>query len=182
MTSFYSEEELKTIGLKKYGVRVLISRKASIYSPQNIEIGNNVRIDDYCILSGKIIIGNNIHISAYSALYGANGIQLEDFTGISPRSTIYSAMDDFSGEYLIGPIHPSDLTNVTGGKVLVKKYSQIGCNCVIFPNLTIKQGVAVGAMSLVNSDLEEWGIYVGIPAKRIRERSRALIHLLQNIR
>ena len=30
---------------------------------------------------------------------------LEDYVGISPRTTIYSAMDDFSGDYLVGPIH-----------------------------------------------------------------------------
>lgn len=84
MTSFYSEEELKSLGLKSYGKNVLISRKVSIYGAENISIGNNVRIDDYCILSGEIIMGSNIHISAYVALYGAKGIEMQDYTGISP--------------------------------------------------------------------------------------------------
>ena len=64
MTSFYSEEELKSLGLKHYGKNVLISRKCSIYSAESISIGNHVRIDDFCILSGEITIGDYCHISA----------------------------------------------------------------------------------------------------------------------
>lgn len=173
-TSFYTEQELNEIGFKSIGANVKISRKASFYGVSEIEIGNNVRIDDFCILSGRITLGNNIHISAYVALYGTFGIVLEDYSGISPRSTIYSAMDDFSGDYLIGPVHPEGTTNVTGGKVTLEKYVQIGCNCVVFPNLSIKEGTVVGAMSLVKYTLEEWGIYAGIPVKKIKDREKGL--------
>lgn len=68
--SFYSISELKLLGLKRLGQNVYISRKSSIYSPENISIGDNVRIDDFCILSGNITLGNYIHIAAYTALYG----------------------------------------------------------------------------------------------------------------
>ena len=178
LTSFYSDEELSTLGLKKFGTNVRISRKCSIYGGANSEIGDNVRIDDFCILSGNIKLGSNIHISAFVALYGAYGIEFQDYTGISPQSTIYSAMDDFSGEFLIGPIHSKSTTNVTGGKVTLEKYTQIGCNCVIFPGITIKEGSVIGAMSLVKSDIESWGIYAGIPAMRIKERSKSLLKLI----
>jgi acetyltransferase-like isoleucine patch superfamily enzyme len=43
-TSFLSKEELTKIGFKKIGKNVFLSRKASIYGPENMEIGNNVRI------------------------------------------------------------------------------------------------------------------------------------------
>lgn len=174
-TSFYNKEELKDLGLKKIGNNVLISKKASLYSPEKIQIGNNVRIDDFCILSGNITLGSNIHISAYAAIYGTLGVIMEDNTGISPRSTIYSAMDDFSGDYLIGPIHSRKYTNITGGKVILRRFSQIGSNCVIFPNLTIGEGTVVGAMSLVNKSLDDWGIYAGIPVKRIKDRKKGLL-------
>ena len=180
MASFYSEEELLQLGLQSYGKGVKISRYAQIYSPETISIGNNVRIDDFCILSGKIIIGSNIHISAYVAIYGNMGIELEDYTGISPRSTIFSAMDDFSGDFLIGPIHTEDQTNVTGGKVLLKRFSQIGAHCVVFPNLVIGEGAVVGACSLVNNTLDNWGIYWGVPAIRHKNRSRNLLSLIKN--
>lgn len=181
MTSFYSEKELSDLGLKSYGKNVRISRYARIYSPGNISIGDNVRIDDFCILSGHITIGSNIHISAYVALYGSMGIELEDYTGISPRSTIYSAMDDFSGNFLIGPIHPEGTTNVTGGKVTLKKFSQIGTHSVIFPNLTIGEGVVVGACSLINKSLDEWMIYVGTPAKPLKKRTKQLVRYVQQM-
>lgn len=178
MNSFYSEEELSQLGLKCYGMDVKISRFARIYGAEQITIGDNVRIDDFCILSGHITLGSNIHISAYVALYGSKGIVLEDFTGISPQTTIYSAMDDFSGDYLIGPIHDESKTNVTGGPVIIKRFSQIGTKCCVFPNLTIGEGVAVGACSLVTKSLEEWGIYVGIPVRYLKPRSKKIKNLV----
>ena len=100
ITSYYTDEELANLGIKSYGVNVKLSRYARLYSAESISIGDNVRIDDFCILSGHISLGSNIHISAYVALYGSIGIVLEDYTGISPMSVIYSAMDDFSGDFL----------------------------------------------------------------------------------
>lgn len=174
-TSFYSEEELLSMGFKFIGKGCCISREASFYGVSKMSIGDNVRIDDFCILSGNITLGSHIHISAYVALYGAEGIVLEDYTGVSPRSTIYSAMDDFSGDYLIGPIHPEEYTNVTGGPVTVKRYSQICANCVVFPNLTIEEGVVVGACSMVRHSLDPWKFYIGIPCKPLKSRNMNMI-------
>jgi galactoside O-acetyltransferase len=175
MNSFYTLEELQSIGFKQVGENVFISRKASFYDVENIHIGNNVRIDDFCILSGKITLGSFIHISAYCVLYGANGIELEDYSGLSARCTVYSASDDFSGNFLISPMVEKKYTNVTGGKVTIKRFSQIGASCVILPSVTIEEGVAVGALSLIIRDLAEWSIYAGIPAKKIKERSKNLL-------
>lgn len=172
--SFLNSEELARIGLKSYGTNVLISRKASFYSPGEISLGNNVRIDDFCVLSGDITIDSHVHISAYSALYGRFGIRMEDYTGLSPRCTIFSAMDDFSGEYLIGPMVEESKTHVTGGLVHIKKYTQIGAGSIIFPDIFIEEGVVVGAMSLVKQNLEAWTIYAGIPAKKIKKRENKL--------
>lgn len=173
--SFYNQEELSAIGFKSIGQNVLISRYARFYDAKNIQIGSNVRIDDFCLLSGKIKLGNYIHISAYSALYAKFGIEMEDYTGLSPKCTIFSATDDFSGNYLVGPMVDSDLTNVTGGIVKICKYSQLGSNCVVLPNLTINEGTAVGAMSLITKDTSPWSIYTGIPASFIKARSKNLL-------
>ena len=177
MDSFYSEEELKEIGLKSYGVKVKISRNAKIYSPESISIGDNVRIDDFCILSGNIKLGSNIHISAYVALYGAGGIIMEDYTGISARSTVYSAMDDFSGDFLIGPVHNSSVTNVQYREVIIEKFSQVGAHCVLFPGVRLEEGCVVGAMSLVNKSIPKWSMYVGQPAKFLKSRNNKLLEL-----
>jgi len=181
MTSFYTEEELSKLGLKKYGSNVLISRKCSIYSPEKISLGNNVRVDDFCVLSSDITLGSYVHIAAYCALYGSFGIEMENYTGLSPRCTVFSASDDFSGDYLISPMVDESKTNVTGGKVFIKQYSQIGACSTILPAIIINEGVAVGAMSLVNRSLNEWGIYVGIPVRRVKERSRGLLKFIPNL-
>ena len=179
MNSFYSEEELAGLGLKSYGKDVLISRKCSLYAPEKISVGNNVCIDDFCIVSGNVTFGNNVHISAYSALYGAEGIEFKDYSGCSARTTIYSAIDDFSGDYLIGPIQPKHLTNLKGGKVTIGEYVQLGAHCLVFPNVTIHDGSVVGALSLVTKDIPEWSIYVGIPAKKLRDRKKGLLDLIK---
>ena len=178
MNSFLTREELAGIGFRSVGENVLISRKASFYGAGRMEIGSNVRIDDFCILSGKITLGSHIHISAYCALYGAEGITLEDYTGLSPRTTIFSAMDDFSGDWLIGPIHPEELTNVTGGPVTIRRFAQLGAGTTVFPSLTVEEGSVTGAMTLVTKSLRAWGIYAGIPARRLKERKRNLLKLL----
>ncbi len=176
ITSFYTEEEIKQIGFQSIGSDVLISRKASIYSPNTISIGNNVRIDDFCILSGNIKLGSNIHISAYCALYGAKGIIVKDFSGLSPRCTVFSASDDFGGDFLVGPIHPEELTNVTGGTVIINSYVQLGSNTTVMPNLEIGEGAVTGVFTLVRSSLSPWTINIGIPSKVLRNRNKELLN------
>jgi len=177
-TSFYSRDELIKIGFKSLGSNVQLSRKASIYNAKKIEIGNHVRIDDFCILSGTIKLGNNIHISAFCGLYGAGTISMEDYSGLSPRTTLFSASDDFSGDFLIGPLLPEEYTNVKKAPINIGKYCQLGAGCIVLPNVTIGEGVSVGAISLVNKDLQAWKIYKGIPAKYYKERSKLLLNLL----
>ena len=48
----------------------------------------------------------------------------------------------------------------------------IGANCTIMPGVTIGEGAVVGANALVNKDLDPWGIYVGVPCKKIGEREK----------
>lgn len=178
MSSFYTEEELKELGLKKCGKNVMISKKTSIYGASNISIGDNVRIDDFCILSGKIDIGNYVHIAAGCYLFaGEYGIVFEDYTGLSSRSAVYAATDDYSGEYMSNPTVPDEYRNVVGGKVVFGKHALVATGCTILPNLTIGEGASVGAMSLINRDIEPFSICVGIPAKKIKDRKRRILEL-----
>lgn len=181
MNNYYSEEELLLMGFKKIGTNALISKKSSFYSIDKISIGNNVRIDDFCILSGNITIKNNVHISAYTALYGGGTIEIGNYCGCSPRCTLLSANDDFSGNFMVGPMIPEKFTNVCRGKIILKDYSQIGANTVILPNVIIEEGVAVGSLSLVKNDLEAWGIYAGIPTKRIKNREKNILNLKKKL-
>lgn len=181
MSSFFDENELKDLGLKSYGENVLISKKCSIYGAENIVIGNNVRIDDFCILSGKISIGNYVHISAYSALYGKNGIKIGNYCGVSAKSILYSAIDDFSGDYMISPLVPSEFTNVTGGEIVLENFSQIGANSVIMPSITFEEGAVCGAFSFVNKNLKSWTINVGIPIRYLKQRNKNILDLSKKL-
>jgi len=174
-TSFYSEEELKKIGLKEYGKDVKISKNTSIYSPQNIIIGDNVRIDDFCILSGSIKLGSHIHIAAFCGFWGTYGITLDDFCNISSKVSIYSVSDSFHGDTLTNPTIPDKFKNIINGYVHLKKHVIIGASTVILPDLCIETGCSIGACSLVNRSTDEWGIYAGIPVKRIKERKKDLL-------
>ncbi len=173
MTSFYTEQELQELGLKEYGTNVLISRKCSIYGAAHISLGSNVRIDDFCILSGNITIGSYVHISAYASMFaGDSQIMIGDFVALSSRNVIYAESDDYSGESMVNPMVPEEYKKLQRGDVSVGRHSIIGTGSTILPGVTIGEGVAVGAMSLINKDLEEWTINVGIPCRRIKERAR----------
>jgi galactoside O-acetyltransferase len=177
---FLSESELEKVGFKKLGKNVLISDRCSIYNAKNIEIGSNVRIDDFVILSageGGIKIGSHIHIACYTSLIGKGEIILEDFSQVSSRVTILSSSDDFSGDFLIGPCVSSEFTNVKSKKVLLKKHSVIGTGSTVLPGVTLHEGSAVGAMSLVNRDVDEYTIVSGVPTKKLKNRSKKISHI-----
>ena len=178
MNSFYSIDELNNIGFKKIGSNVLLSRKTSIYGASHISIGNNVRIDDYCILSGKITLSSNIHIATYCALYGGEaGICFEDYSGISSRGCVYAVSDDYSGLFLTNPMVPDEFKNVISKPVNIGRHVIIGSGVTILPGVNLADGSAIGAMSLCNKSTRPWGIYFGIPARRINERSKKVLEL-----
>lgn len=179
MTSFYTEEELKNLGLKRYGENVLISRNSILYHPEFLELGDNVRIDDFTTISGKVVLGSYIHIAQFCSLYGGEaGIFMENFSGLSSKSIIYATSNDYSGYSMTNPMVPSKYkTTDKNEPVYIKKHVVIGCMSVILPGITIGEGSSVGAMSLVCKNLDEWGIYAGIPAAKINNRSKRILEL-----
>lgn len=182
--AFYTTEELKNIGFSSIGKNVLISNKCSIYNAENIDIGSNVRIDDFCILSAGsngIIIGNYVHIACYVSLIGQGKIIIKDFVGISMKSTVLSSTDDFSGNFLVGPTIPKLLLNIHSADVIFQKHSLIGAHCLVLPGITIGEGTAVGAMSMINKNLEDWNIYAGTPLKIIKKRNNNLLKSVLNL-
>lgn len=172
---YYTEQELKKLGIQ-FGENVLISSKVSIYG-KNIQIGNNVRIDDFCILTGDIKIGSFVHIAAFSLLSGSSGIVLEDFVNLSSRVSIFSQSDDYSGEYMTNPMVACTYTNVMKGEIVIKKHVIIGAGSVVLPQTTLYDGTAIGALSLVNKDTDAWSIYAGVPAKKIKTRKQNVLDL-----
>ena len=178
MTSFYSEDELNEIGFRSYGKNVQISRKASIYNAQKITLGDHVRIDDFCILSGEISIGNYVHIAAYSAIFGgSDGVKICDFANLSPRVTVYSVNDNYTGEAMAGPTIPDEYRKVESEPVLIERHVLVGSTSVILPGVTLKEGSSFGSFSLINHDSEAWSVNIGIPFRKIKDRNQTILEL-----
>lgn len=176
--AFLSPAQLKNIGFASYGENVCISDKASFYGVERINIGSHVRIDDFCVLSagaGGITLGNYIHIAVYNSLIGKGKILLEDFCNLSSRVSIYSSNDDYSGSFMTNPMVPSAFTDVQHADVHLKKHTIVGSGSVILPGVVLHEGVAVGALSLINKDCESFSIYVGNPARKIKDRKKDLL-------
>jgi len=179
MTSFYTNEELSRQGLKSFGENVLISRKCSIYNASAVSLGSNVRIDDFCILSGRISIGSNIHIGPFCGLFGGKGIVLRDFSGLSARVTIYSESDDYTGEGLTSPVIPDRFRVVKSALVEIGKHALIGCGALILPGGNLSEGSVLGAMSLLKTTTDPWHINAGVPAKMLKLRKKETIMNLE---
>lgn len=183
--SFISQNKLDKMGFKSLGKNVLISDKCSLYNIKNISIGDNTRIDDFCILSAGdegIEIGKYVHIACYSSLIGKGKIVMKDYSGVSSRVSVYSSSDNYDGEYMTNPCLPDTLTNTTHKDVIIGKHVVIGSNSVILPGVILTDGCSVGAMSLVNKSVDGPYIMAGIPIKKIKERKSKIFDLEKNIK
>lgn len=175
---FYPRKELKKMGFKSLGENVYIDTRTTIDNPRSISIGNNVKIGSFVILSGDIIMGNYIHIASFSGLYGGGGIKIEDFVSISNHVRLITESDDYSGESMSAPFVPDKFKfKAQKDAICIKKHCIVGSGSLILPGVVLEEGVAVGAMSMVSKNTEAWGIYVGIPARRIKDRSKKILQL-----
>lgn len=178
--AFLTRAQLENLGFDSLGDNVLISDRASIYGASRIRIGSNVRIDDFCVLSageGGIEIGNYVHIAVFSLLIGAGRITISDYAGVSSRVSIYSSNDDYSGKFMTNPTVPNEYTNVRHADVSLGKHAIVGSGSVILPGIKLYEGAAIGALSMVTKNCDAFGVYMGTPAKKIKERKRDLLNL-----
>lgn len=183
--SYLSEIELESLGFASFGQSVFISTKASIYNPEKIHLGSNVRIDDFAILSagdGGIHLGDYVHIAFHSSLVGKGEIKMNAFSGLSARVSIYSSNDDYSGEYMTNPCVPPIYTNVQSGDVTIDEHVIIGNGSIVLPNVHLGKGCVIGAQSLVKKDCDPFCIYAGSPAKFIKKREKKLLQIEQELR
>lgn len=181
---YYTEHELSTFGFRAVGTNVRIARNCVIIGLENIAVGDNVRIDGFSTLvaaGGYITIGSYIHIGSYALLSGGAGIVLEDFANLSQGVRIYSKSDDYSGEAMTNPMVPAQYLKLQCGEVTIGRHVIIGSGSVVLPQVSIGAGSAVGALSLVNKSLDEWGVYAGTPVRLLKPRARTLLQKEQQL-
>ena len=64
---------------------------------------------------------------------------------------------------------------VSHADVIIGRHVIIGSGSVVLPGVNLEDGVAVGALSLVSKNCSKFGVYFGVPAKRIKERKNDLL-------
>ena len=161
----------KNDGFRKCGKNVRIHTTAVIPDTRKIELGDNVRIDAYAVLSAaRIVIGDFVHIGAFSHISGPGTVTFEDFSNMSHQSMILTASDDFSVPCFAGTTVAKELQALIQGDVALDKHAVIGAQSVIMPNVILGYASVVGAKSLVKSDTRPRSIVGGVPATHIKWR------------
>jgi len=160
-----------------HGKNVTIYPLAKLIDPDSITVGSNVIIDDFVFIGRheELIIGNHVHIASHVSITGGGRCFLADFCGLSSGTRLLTGTDDFAGAALTGPTIPAEFRCVSRGFVEVGEHVVIGANAVVLANVRIGAGAAVGAGSVVTRDLEPWTIYVGVPARPLKQRPRDAI-------
>ncbi len=110
---------------------------------QNVFVGNKVTIADHCKIQNNVSVYDNVHLQE-GVFCGPSMV----FTNVyNPRSLI-----ERKDEYL---------------DTLVKKGATLGANCTIICGVTIGRFSFVGAGAVVNKDVPDYALMVGVPAKQI---------------
>ncbi|PXV61686.1 galactoside O-acetyltransferase [Dyella jiangningensis] len=176
--SYLSRPVLEAMGFKALGTNVLISDKANIYNADQIALGDNVRIDDFCVLSGKLSIGRNVHLAVFVNLAGGEeGVMMDDFSGLAYGCHVFTQSDDYSGRTMTNPTVPDEFKSETKARIVIGRHSIVGTSSIILPGVMLAEGTAVGAMTMVTKSTDPWSIYFGVPARKVKDRKKDLLEL-----
>ncbi|EPP8196536.1 acyltransferase [Campylobacter lari] len=140
IAAYYTDARIRKLYWEKMGVKFGEKSFANI--------GFNVifnRIENI-----KVYIGNNVSIAKDCTLIIDSGPCNDSFL--------------LNCDYV-----KSKLIHNGNSKIIIEDDVWIGANVTIMPNITIKKGSIIGACSLVTKDTEEYTIYAGTPAKKIRK-------------
>ena len=167
--------------LRSIGKNVIIGKTVRIRYPELVDIGDNVIIDDFTYISTALKIHSYVHISAGCKIIGGKHsfVEFHEFSTLSPGVVLAAGSDDYLSGIATPLVDMEFKGKVEYGKIIINKHCIVGSNSVILPNVLMGTGSCVGALSLVKSNLSEWGLYAGVPAKKIKERSKEQIELLE---
>jgi len=176
--AYLTQVELERLNFKHLGKDVKISDRASLDKCHLMSIGDQSRIDDFCAVSGAVNIGRNVHIAVHCSITASHdAVTLGDFSGLAFACHVFSSSDDYSGESLTNPTIPTKFKQIISAPVVIGKHTIVGAGSIIFPGVNLGEGTSIGAGAIVTKSTEPWGIYVGSPARRVKERSKKLLEL-----
>jgi acetyltransferase-like isoleucine patch superfamily enzyme len=180
---YLERSELLDLGFKQVGPNARVHSGAHIYGLENIQLGENSRIDDFSLIvaTGDLVVGRNVSIHSHCFIGTKFGVKIGNFTTIAPGVKVFSSSDDYSGEFMTGPTVPTKFVGGSKGEVVIGEHVIIGAGSVILPGVTISDGVSVGSLSLVKDNLADWSVYAGVPCRRLKDRDQHLLKLARKL-
>jgi len=121
----------------------------------NAIIGNNCNINCHTFIENDVVIGDNVTIK--SGVFVWDGIRIGNNVFIGPNVTFTNDKYPRSKQY------PTDFQ-----KTIIEDGASIGANATILGGITIGQNALVGAGSVVTKNIPANELWVGNPAKKIR--------------
>ena len=122
-------------------------------------------------------VGRGVKISTRAAIYDADLISIGDFCTFAYGCHLIAQTDDYTGATMTNSTLPLEYRSEISAPVVLGRHVILGTGTVVLPGVTLEEGTASGARTLFLTSSEPWTIYVGQPAKAIRERSRELLDL-----
>ena len=107
------------------------------------------------------------------SIIGGGYCVLHDFASVCAGGRIITGTDDVAGTGLVGPTVPPELRSAYRSFVILKKHAFLSTNVVVHPGVTIGEGAVAASGSVLTRDLDPWGIYMGRPARRVKDRPSA---------
>ena len=123
------------------------------------KIGHDSEIRNYCYISGhKMVIGNYTKICQKANIGG--GIKIGNRCFIAPGiSTANTKRMD----------HQRTVPGYIWECPVIEDGVQTGTNVTILPGVTLAKDCYIGGGAVVTKDTESYGVYVGNPARKIKE-------------
>jgi len=160
------------VNFKSIGKDVLMFPLTKIIYPEQVSIGDSVIIDDFVFMMVKATIGSFVHIAGMTCIVGNGEFVMEDFSSTSWGCRVFTGNEDWHGNAINNPTVDPPYRKAVRSYVRFEKHATIGTNTVVLPGVTLHEGALVGANSLVREDCDPYSVYVGNPAKKVKEYSK----------
>ena len=158
-------------GARRCGHGLQVGSGVGFKHLETFEIGDGVFIGAQAYVQGRFdgttIIGDNVWIGP-QAYFDARDLVLEEYVGWGPGAKVLGS--SHTGLPVDVPIVHTDLEIKP---VRIGAWADIGTNATILPGVTVGRGAIVGAGAVVTSDVADFAVVAGVPARFLKWRKGA---------